>query len=73
MTRITAAVRRPSGSYGVVLAGLAVACGLGYRLDLYLPGAGPAVEAAVAGLPEDLRQLIAQTQTAVSAAVLSRT
>jgi hypothetical protein len=56
-----------------VLAGLAVACGLGYRLDLYLPGAGPAVEAAVAGLPEDLRQLIAQTQTAVSAAVLSRT
>jgi hypothetical protein len=71
--RITAALRRPPGPYGVVLAGLAVACGLGYRLELYLPGAGPAAEAAVAGLPGDLRQLIAWTQTAVSAAVLSRT
>jgi hypothetical protein len=73
MTRITAALRRPSGPDGVVLAGLAVACGLGYRLDMYLNDAGPAAEAAVAGLPGDLRQLIAQTQTAVSAAVLSHT
>jgi hypothetical protein len=73
MTRITAALRRPSGSNGVMLAGLAVACGLGYRLDMYLTDAGPAAEAAVAGLPGELRQLIAQTQTAVAAAVLSRT
>lgn len=73
MTRATAALRRPPGPYGIVLAGLAVACGLGYRLDLYMTGAGPAAEAAVAGLPGELRQLIAQTQTAVSAAVLSHT
>jgi len=68
MTRVTAALRRPPGAYGgVVLAGLAVACGLGFRLELYLAGAGPAVQAAVAGLPDELRRLIAQTQTAVSA------
>jgi hypothetical protein len=73
MTRITSALRRPSGPYGVVLAGLAVACGLGYRLELYLPGAETAAETAAAGLPENLRQLLAQTRTAVSAAVLSRT
>jgi hypothetical protein len=73
ITRATAALRRPSGPYGLILAGLAVACGLGYRLELYLPGAGPAAEAAADGLPGDLQQLITWTQTAVSAAVLSRT
>jgi hypothetical protein len=72
VTRIGAALRRPDGGHGVMLAGLAVACGLGYRLDLYLTGAGPAVHAAVARLPDDLRQLIAWTQTAVSATVLAR-
>jgi hypothetical protein len=71
--RTTAALRRRPDQYGVVLAGLAVACGLGYRLELYQAGAGPVIEAAAAGLPGDLRQLIACTQTAVSAAVLSRT
>jgi Golgi phosphoprotein 3 (GPP34) len=73
MTRATASVRRPSGPHGIVLAGLAVACGLAYRLDLYLTGAEPAVGSAVASLPGDMRQLIAQTRTAVSVAVLSHT
>jgi hypothetical protein len=75
VTRIGAALgsHPPPGVYGALLAGLAVACGLGYRLDLYITGAGPAAEAAVARLPQNLQLLIARTQTAVSAAVLTRT
>jgi hypothetical protein len=73
ITRIGAVQRRTAGTYGVVLAGLAVACGLGHQLDLYLTDAEPAIEAAVACLPDDLRQLIVQTQIAVSAKVLART
>jgi len=73
MARVTAALRRPSGTYGTVLAALAAACGLGYRLDQYLPGAATAAHAAAAALPGELQQLITQTRTAVSATVLSRT
>jgi len=57
--------------YAGVLAGLAVGCGLGFRLDQYQPQAGRSVADAVAHLPPDLRQLVVQTQIAVSAAVLS--
>jgi hypothetical protein len=53
------------------LTGLAVACGLGFRLDQYQTRAGRSVENAVAHLASDLRQLITQTQITVSAAVLS--
>ena len=59
--------------HAAVLTGLAVACGLGFHLDQYQyqtrasRGAGD----AVAYLPSDLRQLIAQIQITVSAAVLS--
>jgi len=57
--------------HGAALTGLAVACGLGFRLNQYQTRAGRSVEDAVAYLPPDLRQLIAQTQITVSAAVLS--
>jgi hypothetical protein len=51
---------------------LAVACGLGFRLDQYQTRAGRSAGDAVAHLPPDLRQLITQTQITVSAAVLSQ-
>jgi hypothetical protein len=54
-----------------VLAGLAVGCGLGFRLDQYQTQAGRSAGDAVAYLTPDLRQLIAQTQITVSSAVLS--
>lgn len=74
ITRISAALRshHQPGLYGTVLAGLAVASGLGYRLDPYVTGAGPAAEALAARLPASLQRLIAHTQTAVSASVLTR-
>jgi hypothetical protein len=50
---------------------LAVACGLGFRLDQYQTRAGRSAGDAVAHLPPDLRQLITQTQITVSSAVLS--
>ena len=62
---------RPSGPREAVLAGLAVACGLGYRLDQYLTPAGRSLEEAVGYLGPELRELIAQTQAAVDSALLS--
>ena len=64
---------RPGGRRrGTVLAGLAVACGLGSRL-LPVParaGRRHLDEAPASSIP-DLRELIAQTQAAVDSAVLS--
>ncbi len=57
--------------HAAALTGLAVACGLGFRLDQYQTRAGRSTGDAVAYLPPDLRQLIIQTQITVSAAVLS--
>ncbi len=57
--------------HAAALTGLAVACGLGFRLDQYQTQAGRNTGDAVAYLPPDLRQLIIQTQITVSAAVLS--
>jgi hypothetical protein len=54
-----------------VLTGLAVACGLGFRLDQYQAQGGRSTGDAVAYLSPDLRQLVIQTQITVSAAVLS--
>ena len=58
--------------YAAALAGLAVACGLGFRLDQYQarrPAAAPRTPSRY--LAPDLRQLITQTQITVSSAVLS--
>ncbi len=54
-----------------VLAGLAIAGGLGYRLDQYTAPAGRSLEEATGYLGADLRELIAQTQAAVDSALLS--
>jgi hypothetical protein len=62
---------RPLTAHAAALAGLAVACGLGFRLDLYQAQAGRPVQDAVAQLGPGLQELIAQTQTAVDSTVLS--
>jgi Golgi phosphoprotein 3 GPP34 len=63
---------REPAPHAAVLTGLAVACGLGFRLEQYQPEAGRSTGDAVAWLPPDLRQLIIQTQITVSSAVLSQ-
>ncbi len=74
MTRVRLALdpARQVTAYAAVLAGLAVASGLGFRLDQYQSRAGRSTADAVALLPPDLRQLITQTQITVSSAVLSQ-
>jgi hypothetical protein len=74
MTRVRPALdpARPVTPYAAVLAGLAVAAGLGFRLDQYQDQADRNAGDAVAHLPPDLRQLITQTQITVSSAVLSQ-
>ncbi len=73
MTRVRLALdpARQVTEYAAALAGLAVAAGLGFRLDQYQSQAGRSTADAVALLPPDLRQLIAKTQITVSSAVLS--
>ncbi len=63
---------RPLTASGVVLAGLADACGLGFRLAYYAPGwpARP-LHRAIAQLPAGLQDLIAHTKAAVDSAVLA--
>jgi hypothetical protein len=73
MLRIRAALdrsREPTW-HQAALTGLAVACGLSFRLEQYQPQAGRSTGEAVAYLPPDLRELVIQTQITVSAAVLS--
>lgn len=62
---------RSASASDVALAGLAVACGLGFRLDLYHAWAGRPIQDAVAVLGPGLQELVALTQTAVDSAVLS--
>jgi hypothetical protein len=63
---------QPGDAQAVVLAGLAAACGLGPRLALYLPrGARYRTDSLVLLLDPGLRQVIAQTQAVVDAAVLA--
>ena len=73
MLRVRSALdpARPLTAHAAALAGLAVACGLGFRLDQYQTQAGRSSGDAVAQLGPGLRELIAQTQTAVDSAVLS--
>jgi hypothetical protein len=61
---------RPFSARRVTLAGLVVACGLSHRLDHDL-SRGISAELAVALLPQDLRELIMQTRTAVDHIVLA--
>ena len=63
---------RPLSAHAVVLAGLAVACGLGFRLAQYVTPAGRSLDEAVGQLPRGLRELIAQTQAAADSALLSQ-
>ena len=62
---------RPSDDRHAVLAGLAVACGLGFRLAQYQAPAGLSPEQAAGRLDRGLHELIAQAQAAVDGAVLS--
>jgi hypothetical protein len=62
---------RPFDPREAVLAGLAVASGLGYRLDQYLTPSDRSLEEATGYLGPELRELIAQTQAAVDSALLS--
>jgi hypothetical protein len=74
MARLKAALHpdRPGDAQAIALAGLAVACGLGPRLALYLPvGARTRTDALVSLLIPGLREVITQTQAAVDAAVLA--
>jgi Golgi phosphoprotein 3 (GPP34) len=74
IARLKAALHpdRPGDAPTIALAGLAAACGLGPRLALYLPaGARTRTDALVSLLAPELREVIAQTQAAVDAAVLA--
>jgi hypothetical protein len=62
---------RPVSAHGAALTGLAMACGLGYRVAGYLTQARRPVPDAIAVLDPAVQDLIAQTQTAVDSAVLS--
>jgi hypothetical protein len=62
---------RPFEARNAVLAGLAVACGLGFRLAQYLPPPGRSLEEALGQLDPGVRELIAQTQAAIGSAVLA--
>jgi hypothetical protein len=63
---------RPLTASGVVLAGLADACGLGFRLAEYTPGRPVRpLHQAVAQLAPGLQDLIAHAKAAVDSAVLA--
>jgi Golgi phosphoprotein 3 (GPP34) len=63
---------RPVTAAGVVLAGLADACGLGFRLAQYTPGRPVRpLDQAIAQLAPGLQELIAHTKAAVDSAVLA--
>jgi hypothetical protein len=63
---------RPLTASGVVLAGLADACGLGFRLAYYAPGRPVRpLHQAIAQLAPGLQDLVAHTKAAVDSAVLA--
>lgn len=75
MIRVKAvmAQTRPATVSDIVLAGMALACGLGSRVLPYGPaGARSNVESSVRKLHPGLRELIACTQAAVDGALLSQ-
>jgi hypothetical protein len=62
---------RPADPRQAVLAGLAGACGLGFRIAQFQTPADRSVEEATSQLGPELRHLIAQAQAAVDSAVLA--
>jgi hypothetical protein len=74
VTRVKAALdpARPVPVTGVVLAGLAAACGLAPRLGLYLPsGSRTRIDVMARLLDPGLGEVITHTQAAVDAALLA--
>jgi len=73
LLRVRAALdpSRPCSASDAVLTGVAVACGLRFRIDQYLT-TGRSIAEATGQLPPELRELIAQTQAAADSSVLSR-
>jgi Golgi phosphoprotein 3 (GPP34) len=73
VNRVAAALdpRRPWEPYTAALAGLAYACGLGFRVEPYL-SAGRTAGDTVSRLAPDLQVLIRQAQITVSSAIVSR-
>ncbi len=61
---------RPWSAYGAVLAGLAAACGLGFRLAQYASPADRGPQEAARRLPAGVRELIAHTQATADSALL---
>jgi hypothetical protein len=74
VNRVVAALdpRRRQEPYLAVLAGLADACGLGFRTEPYLAAGSLPVGDSVSRLAPDLRALVRDTRITVSSAVLSR-
>jgi hypothetical protein len=72
--RIRAALdpARPADPHDAVLAGLAQACGLGFRIAQFTVPGSRAVEEVTARLGPDLRYLIAHAQATAASAVLSQ-
>jgi hypothetical protein len=70
--RATLDPARPLTTHGATLTGLAIACGLGYRLAQYRTQVRRDILDAITVLDPALQDLIAQTQTAVDSAVLAR-
>jgi Golgi phosphoprotein 3 (GPP34) len=62
---------RPLFPYGSVLAGLAGACGLGFRMAEYVTPASRGVEEVVGQFGPGLQHLLTEIQTAVDSAVLA--
>jgi hypothetical protein len=62
---------RPLTAHSAALAGLTVACGLGFKLSEHQTPDGRPVQDAVVQLGPGLQELIAQTESAVESAVLS--
>jgi hypothetical protein len=73
MLRIRAALdpARPVTAHAAVLAGLAVASGLGFRLDQYQTPARRGLQDTLTRLDPGMRELITQTQDAVDSALLA--
>jgi hypothetical protein len=63
---------RPLSAYGTVLAGLATACGLDFRVTQYAPPPRRRLDEALAQLNPLLQELVAQTQATVGSAVLAQ-
>ena len=62
---------RPLTAHSAALAGLTVACGLGFKLTEHQTQAGRSVQDAVVHLGPGIQEVIAQTEAAVENAVMS--